>query len=477
MALNLSLQPNHPTLAYLDAPQLCYALVTLDAQGDGSGAPAINWALVADASRSMRIPIVSEAQFRQLVREGGAQEVLVDGIPVWQLTQPVPPEVKADAPSALDYTARALHSVVEQLQSSDRFTLVACAEAALVLVPSTSGVNRVALSQGIGKLKGVRLGEDTDLAQGMRFGLAELAQGRHQSSDQSDRLLLLTDGFTQNPEVCLDLARQAAAEGVAISTVGLGGEFQEDLLTALADLTGGRAVFLHRAEDIPRAVTQELAAARAVIARTVTLTLTLSAGVTLRRVTRISPALAPLEPHQVATNTYSLHLGDLQQGTPLRVLLEILAPAVSPLMASLERRPLAGQATMEIRPHSIRLAHLFLQSSNLPGLVHDLVASYATVPRAVPQAVLDAAARANAARLQQRALAAAAAGDRLGAIALLRAVAIRLTALGETWLAEAALREADALERTGYPTNFGAKELTYATRRLGSGPKPDEAIN
>jgi hypothetical protein len=49
----------------------------------------------------------------------------------------------------------------------------------------------------------------------------------------------------------------------------------------------------------------------------------------------------------------------------------------------------------------------------------------------------------------------------------MRAAAARLRDLGELALAEAALREAAALESTGRTTGAGRRELTYATRRLG----------
>lgn len=453
MSLNLYLQPVEPTLAPRAEPQLCYVLATISAAGVNSGVQAVNWAFVADASRSMRIPIVGEEQFRELVRAGGAQEVLVDGVPVWQLTSPVPPEIRASAPSALDYVARALHSVVEQLDHADRFALIACAEEAQLLAPAASGAERVGLVQGIGRLKGVQLGEETDLAQGLRLGLAELARGRNGAARRVERLLLLTDGFTQHADACLDLARRAAAEGVAISTIGLGGEFQDDLLTALADLSGGRALFLRHAEKIPRAVADELAAARMVVAPAVALTLTLSANVALRRVTRISPTLAPLE-LPAAAPASTLHLGDLAGATPTRLLLELLAPPAP------RRDPSAG-------PSRLRLARLQLSSNAAPLVAADLVVSYTAHPVAAPPVVLDAAARANAARLQRRALALAAAGELQGAVDLLRAAAGRLHDLGEADLAAAALREAATLEQTGQTTGLGAKELTYATRRLG----------
>ncbi|HJZ49508.1 MAG TPA: VWA domain-containing protein, partial [Roseiflexaceae bacterium] len=97
--LTLQINPHQPALGLLREHQLCYVLLTITAHGSGAGRP-VNWALVADASRSMRIPIVDEAQFRALLRENAAQETLVDGVPVWQLSGPVPPEVRAASPNA-----------------------------------------------------------------------------------------------------------------------------------------------------------------------------------------------------------------------------------------------------------------------------------------------------------------------------------------------------------------------------------------
>src|SRR5262245_4633610 len=288
--LSLSYTPNPLVVGLLGEAQLCYALVRISAAGDGVARP-VNWALVADASRSMRIPIVDEAQFRALIREGGAQETLVDGVPVWQLSGPVPPDVRAASRSALDHVARALHSVVERLDAHDRFALIACAEEAVLLARSASGAQRAELARGIARLPSLNLGEQTDLAHGIDLALNELRRGR--DNQRVERLLLLTDGFTQRSDACLALAKAAAAEGVAISTIGLGGEFQEEVLTDLADRSGGRALFLHRPDDIPRTVAAELDMARAAAARALSLRVVPAAG-GVRRITRIRPDLATL---------------------------------------------------------------------------------------------------------------------------------------------------------------------------------------
>jgi len=456
--LTLQLNPRQLVLGPLREQQLCYLLLTINARGNGASRP-VNWALIADASRSMRIPIVDEAQFRALLRQNAAQETLVDGVPVWQLSGPVPPEVRAASPSALDHVARALHSIVERLDGNDRFALVACAEEGVLLNRSASGAERAELVRGISRLKSLNLGEQTDLAQGIVLGLHELRRGR--ASERSgvgqaaaERLLLLTDGFTQRPEECLRLASAAASEGITISTIGLGGEFEEDVLTGLADRSAGRAVFLRKPEDIPRAIAAELHAARAVAARAVTLGIALDTGVTMRRITRIRPALTVLEPikrqHPQAgrpSKLVEIRLGDIEANTPVILLLELLAPPREIGVVALGRVTLANE--------------------DAPVAEIELQASYQEQSDMAPPEVLDAAARANAARLQQRALDTAARGDAPEAARLLRAAAVRLDALGERRLAEIARGQATALEQDGAANPLATKELIYATRRLG----------
>jgi Ca-activated chloride channel family protein len=453
--LTLQINPSLLVLGPLREQQLCYLLLTISARGNGASRP-VNWALIADASRSMRIPIVDEAQFRALLRENVAQETLVDGVPVWQLSGPVPPEVRAASPSALDHVARALHSIVERLDGNDRFALVACAEEGVLLTRSASGAERVELVRGISRLKSLNLGEQTDLTQGIELGLHELRRGRDAQTvpARAERLLLLTDGFTQRPEECLRLASVAAAEGIAISTIGLGGEFEEDVLTGMADRSAGRAVFLRKPEDIPRAIAAELQAARAVAARAVTLSIAPATGVTARRITRIRPALTVLEPierqhpqHSMPNDLAEIRLGDVEANTPVLLLLELLVPPRGIGSAALGRITVASEGT--------------------PAAEVELQASYQEQSAMTPPEVLDAAARANAARLQQRALDTAARGDAPEAARLLRAASVRLDALGERRLAEIARGQATALEQGGAASPLATKELIYATRRLG----------
>ncbi len=456
MVLHFAIQPDTLPLAPLDRPQLGYALLSLHTSMGDHNRPTLHYALVIDASRSMRIPIVDERQFRDLVRTGGAQEILVDGVPVWQLTQPIPAEMRARTPGALDYTARALHTLSERLNPADAFTLIACAEQAEVLIAGARGIEQDVLIQGINRLTQIRLGQTTDLAQGIALGLAELAHQRPQMERQNCHLLLLTDGFTQNRAACEALAHQAAAMGVLITTLGMGGQCEHDLLITLADLTGGRAIFLPDATAIPQALAQELVTDQPAYNQSASLNMRFSQDTRLRRATRIRPELTPLEPVYQTEREVSLNLGMLTETSPTILLLELLAPpvprATSPDPGAIRR---------------IRLAQIQIMNASVSHTSHDLIATYTPTPAEVPPIVLQAVAYATAARLQRRAFAAIETDDQVTGITLLCAVAARLYDLGETDLATVALHEAKVVEQTGQMSSSAASELRYGMRQLG----------
>jgi hypothetical protein len=443
--LTLSTSPAPLILEASRESQVCYVLLIVQASVTGA-APSrpVNWALVADVSRSMRIPIVDETQFRSLLRTGSAQEMLVDGVPVWQLSGSVPQEVRDTASSALDYVVRALHTIVERLDHHDRLALVVFADHALLLIPGMVGADRVTLVRAIERLPGLNLGDGTNLADGIALALNQIRANR--DGRCADRIILLTDGFTRDSAACLALADQAADEHIAITTIGLGGEFQDDLLTAIADRSGGHALFLKRVSAIPRAVSAELETVRAAAVSAVTIAIAPQRGVQLRRVTRMRPALALLaEPTGAAAmDVTQVSLGDLAAGTPVTLLLEFLVPAANP-------GPLwiAGVAA---RSSGARLADTDIRAAvthHAPPLSHDVRA---------------AAARSMAARLMRRATTAS---DPAEAARLMRAAAARFDDFGEQALAAAAREQASAFEHGARIAGIATRELTYATRRLG----------
>jgi len=448
--LTLSMARGTAVIPAAAQPRLLYVLLEVRPGGDGPGQRLpLNLGLVVDVSRSMQVPIVTEEQFEWLARQGHAREVMVDGLPVWHIEQ-APIEFAAGLPTSQTFVREALATVSSQLRAGDRSALIAFASEGQVVATGLAGPLPAAVLDALG---GLDLGEETWMARGLSLGLEEV-QRRGAGPDSVNRVLILTDGFTLDEDECRALAYRARQAGIAISTLGLGIEFNEELLIPLAEASGGHAYLIQQPEEIPGVFVEELQRAEAVIYRNVEIKLQLTPGVELRRAVRVSPAIGDLGEVSSEGGSANLFLGDLEWDAPPAVLLELIAPP----------RP-AG---------SYRLCQVVLAYDDPAGpaakVRQDVVVEYGSDPavlaaRPDPR-VMNIVVWVTAFRLQTQALAQAAAGDLAGATVKLRAAATRLLDMGEPALAQSALQEADNLERRGQLSPADRKRMRYTTRRL-----------
>ncbi|MGB9890753.1 MAG: vWA domain-containing protein, partial [Anaerolineae bacterium] len=302
-------------------PRLVYLLLEVRGVGGPTSIP-VNLSIVVDVSDSMHIRLVTEEQFRSLARRGVLREVLVDGAPAWQ-SEGIPEGVLASFPRKIDRVRDALQAAVEGLRPNDRFSLVAFAGEAVTLIPNSPGREKRRLLDAVDGLDRLQLGDETRIGRGMRQGLEELQRGA--SPGLAPRMLVLTDGFTLDERDCRAIAAQAVRHRIPISTMGLGGEFNEELMIPIADQTGGEAYLLENAEDIPGAFVRELQRAQAVQYRHTEVKLRPTVGVEVRAAYRVRPSIAPLETVNEG-GSYSFPLGDLLAGEEPALLVELIVP-------------------------------------------------------------------------------------------------------------------------------------------------------
>ncbi len=447
--LQLAATLNRPAYPAAAQPQLVYALLEPRLPARGPSAP-VNLGLVIDVSASMRIPLLSPAQFEELAGQGLVHEVIADGIPVWQFEN-VSTALLQRYPRPIDYVADALKVVLEQARPHDRLSLVAFAARAETVLPLAPGKEKRRLRPIIKAVDALNLGDDTYMGLGMALSFQELQRGA--APDYAARMILLTDGFTRDHASCLAWTAQAVEAGYAISTLGLGTEFNEDLLIPMAEQTGGRAHFVADPGQLPDIFRAELAAAQAVGFRRSELKLQLTPGVELRRITRVKPALSHMKPGPNAGGSYTIALGDMEWGAPPAFLLELIVPARG-----------AGE---------FRLAQAVLGSDPVGAgrltARADLVGRFdagaaADVP--ADRRVMGYVERVVAFSLQTRALEEAAAGDLASATRRLHAAATRLLDMGETKLARTLQEQAEALDDRAALDATATKQLQYATRQL-----------
>jgi Ca-activated chloride channel family protein len=348
----------------------------------------------------------------------------------------------------------AVELVIDQLDPMDILSIVLFDDRAEVLVPATPVTDKNALKA---KVKGITDRGGTEMSKGMQLGIQELQ--KHLTPDRVSRMVLLTDGQTYGDEdECQKLANQLAQLSVPLYAFGLGEDWNEDLLDALANATkslGGFAEFIERPEQILRHFEFAVRSAKRVVARNAYLTLKLAQGVGPRQVWRVLPLIANLGYQPISDRDVQVPLGDLERDEGQAVLLEFSVTSKPKGVF----RIMQAEVTYDL-PHENRYGE---------KVKADIVMEFTDDAQAVQQVnprVMNLVEKATAFKLQTRALDAARAGDISTATRLLRQSATRLLNIGETELAKVAEDEAARLEQGQQMTSTGTKRLRYETQRL-----------
>lgn len=174
---------------------------------------------------------------------------------------------------------RCARMVVDGLVAGDKAAVVVFDDQVRCMAPLLDISERAALHHAIDTISE---GGCTNLHGGWLAGAELLAP--HTTEGTLSRVILLSDGnanagLTNTGAIC-EQARSLAGAGVSTSTYGLGHDFNEDLMTALADAGGGNAYYGQTADDLADPFREELALLDALCARKVELFIEAQAGVT-----------------------------------------------------------------------------------------------------------------------------------------------------------------------------------------------------
>lgn len=425
--------------------------------GDSTAAVPSNLSYIIDTSDSMHIRLVSDEQFAELARNGLAQEVMTDGVPAYQIQSESLSNL-VSFPRRIDFVSEALKTIGEHLRPVDWFSVIAFASQAICLVPSSSGRERHRLQQVAQELEFLKLGDQTQMAEGLSLAFSQITQRSSQSF--ADRMILLTDGHTRNVKECYELAEQARQAGIKITTMGIGVEFNEDLLIPLADLTGGNAYFIQSPDQIPEALEQELGSALRINYRNVEIKLNFAEGIEIRKAYRVLPELSNIEIGPNSDGFYSLFVGDYDSAEPVSILAEILVPELPTGDHRLAQvlftwEVPSAEIVRQNQRQEIRVIQTDLPVSHPNERVMNIVEKVGVFIMGT-QALLAAQQSADLQDIQAK----------KNATIRLRQAATRLLDVGEKDLAGTMLQQANMLERDGSLDSAVAKKLRYETRRI-----------
>lgn len=180
---------------------------------------------------------------------------------------------------AKDATRKALALLGRQ----DRFSLVVYDEHIDVLLESTAATAE-SLDLALRRLDAVDARGSTDLGSGWLKGCEQVAA--HLDAEALGKCLLLTDGLANRGitghEELAGHAEQLRARHVMTSTFGIGVDFDERLLAAMARSGGGHFYYIQSAAQIADYLTSELGETLEVVARDVRVDVSAPEAVSLR---------------------------------------------------------------------------------------------------------------------------------------------------------------------------------------------------
>jgi Ca-activated chloride channel homolog len=189
---------------------------------------------------------------------------------------------------------------VRKLRPTDSIAMVAYSTEAEVLLPAQRVGDR---RRVLATIRGLTPSGNTNLHGGLMLGYKEVVKGCQELADH--RVILLTDGLAnQGVTDAAQIARDSEtfnARGIDLSTIGVGLDFNRDLLAGLA--TAGRGLFHFVADDqdIQKVFVQEAQSLLGIVARDVEVVLTHGSGVEVARVYGYHPRItdngftAPME--------------------------------------------------------------------------------------------------------------------------------------------------------------------------------------
>ena len=143
--------------------------------------------------------------------------------------------------------------IIRKLRPQDILSIVIFSDRAAVLLPAgpRSDVRKVETS-----IHMLNTGGGTEIYQGLKSDHYEVQKCAMSSSVNHN--ILLTGGHTYSDEAqCLSMAKIAQEQGIGISGLGVGSEWNDAFLDQLAGSTGGSTVYIARDQDIKRFLKQK----------------------------------------------------------------------------------------------------------------------------------------------------------------------------------------------------------------------------
>jgi Ca-activated chloride channel family protein len=245
----------------------------------------------------------------------------------------------------LKYVKNAAQLIPQYLSADDRFSLVTYDQYVNTPLDPQPAIHKDYIRHTIeeithgwgtnlsaGWLKGCQ-----HVAEGMQAGLvkriaapAASRQGEESTPTrgQVNRVFLLTDGIANmgntDPNYLAAVARQKRDEGIITTTIGVGMDFNEDLLVRMASEGGGEFYFIDSPDQAPHIFSQMLGHVQGMVGQNLAITMTPLQNARLAKQISTYPAVG-------TAGNVVYYLGDLTRDESKVLLVQLVIPSLETL--------------------------------------------------------------------------------------------------------------------------------------------------
>ncbi|MFN8529403.1 MAG: VWA domain-containing protein [Anaerolineae bacterium] len=349
----------------------------------------------------------------------------------------------------MDKVKAAAHQIIDKLNQDDIFSLVTFNDRADVILEASPVTDKATLKARVSMLMA---SGGTEIYQGLITGVEQCK--KYLAPRLVNHIVFITDGNTYGDEDrSIELAKSVANDGIVISTMGLGQEWNDDFLDKLASATGGSTTYINSIGSVVRFLNDHVRGLANMFAERIYLSVASDPDVKLESAFKLAPSPQPLTVDQA-----TIPLGGLQSNRPISVLLQFELPANLNLGFRSIARLVVGGDILTNKTQKYRVVNdMSLEVTNTLDQEDP------------PTAILEALGKLTLYRMQENAQIALERGDTKEATRQLEKLATRLFELGEHNLAHQAQSEAHLVAHTNSLSESGRKTLKYDTRYLLGG--------
>ena len=234
-----------------------------------------------------------------------------------------------DIDGKIDQAKNAAIELVRGLPSTDIVSIVAFDDDVHVILDPKPASERQYIENMI---QSIRTGRATAMHAGISKGF-DLLQQTHSlsSSNTISRLVVITDGLAnvepKEPEDFIELTKEIRESGVTSSTMGIGDDYDEQLLKSVSEFGGGSWDHIVNASDLAKVVNDQATQMQHTIVTNPQLRITLMPAAELTEANASKPIMMPIDDLKTTGNVTIIGLKDIITNEPHALHFKIKVPA------------------------------------------------------------------------------------------------------------------------------------------------------